>query len=1181
MIFKIENEDDKYPDADKLPKVTLIDERIWKDQVDQNQVDWSGKSLEFLEPSKPGEPLGKAGSKFKKSLLEEASSMAIVPLFVQLDEELLPETPLNSNGDSKVDYDDDSFTNEIEANFAAKPYRGGKWFYHIVIVHKSKARVLPGSPPMMSVLRIMEDGQLVHLLTQVNRRRGQFKNLDLKKDVLDMAPITIGRQSYLITSSIGPESDLLDQDEYSVVEAFKLEDKEAAVTAVTGRIGYIEYTKISEPVQTSHATGVVKIDFYTHVHVAILDRDPESSRSRIRVFQFNPESLAPSQVLSLAYELLLDADSIPYTAIHSFERKGVKYLTVSRPKKAIIFKVTANGSLEKISELNDDALTELIPVASGRTLEDVSLVEFDISSSDVTGKRLHPFTYPWSLKQSDSVSEPLGSLSSGTGTFALQALARGEGILGVHLGLRNNNAEKDLGFQIFLFPEIPKYYLDRRLQKEAELYPGLYSIPQVDPTIEADIAMVITELDKYVAKSGSVVSGKWDVKEVKTAKMTAPDLPENTVVKLHLRDNATDLTSEETIDFRPMLNLDLAEVESKLTQVNDNFAFLDGLTDDLLLKDSSAVQTVNTPIVFEEDLTVSGDLTLDKTDGSKFKIGTLKSHDEKHSVALEQLDNIYSATQNNIEIGGTTIFKDSVTFNGVKASTLMTLGDTSSLINPDNALRYSGGQTISIPQTFDGPVKVAGDLALDIGIGLSKGGLKLTKADIPSDNTPVNRNVKFDDKVTVEEPGITAPSFSDLPKSLVDNIDHVAPKASQNVHIKGKLRIVPDEADVDSFSATGSRFGLVKPDVNTFDISDMYDHAAWLSAPPSKKEITDSSEISFTSKFDVNELQMVQMPPNDLKINNILLSDFVRRKSGSGVTYNIGGDKTFVNITIAEEIMAKTFNDKTLDQFVNKMDEQNIASSAQFNAGLEAIHIEGFDGSIPTVDGKDLTQYFHENVAVLLALEKDKHFNTITIGAGATLKIKDMINDYNLKERVDQIVKTDDAVAEISGDKVVLSPASLGPVQVGQINTAYSEADNTYGKSYVVTDFVNIKNPQSMPAGKTFSGAVKLGDVSFLGSESDIVTENGNLRAPPLTNCFIDVNSDDKQEVNRKVSFEELTTNKLNIAKGNNICTSSFKSLIEFFRVQVLRSAMLTIHWRMLSSGLARLAALIQKIARN
>ena len=392
----------------------------------------------------------------------------------------------------------------------------------------------------------------------------------------------------------------------------------------------------------------------------------------------------------------------------------------------------------------------------------------------------------------------------------------------------------------------------------------------------------------------------------------------------------------------------------------------------------------------------------------------------------------------NIEIGGTTCFKDSVTFNGVKASRLMTLGDTSSLINPDDALTYSGGQTISTPQTFDGPVEVAGDLALNIGIGLSKGGLKLTKADIPIDNTPVFRNVKFDDKVTVEEPGITSPNFSDLPKTLVDNIDHVASKASQSVHIKGKLRIVPDEADVDSFSATGSRFGLVKPDVNTFDISDMYDHAAWLSAPPSKEEITDSSEISFTSNFDVNELQMVQMPPNDLKINNILLSDFVRREAGSGVTYNIGGDKTFEDITVVKEIMAKTFNEKTLDQFVNKKDEQNIALSAQFNAGLEGIHIEGFDGSIPTVDGKDLTQYFHDNVAVLLALEKDKHFNTIKIGAGAKLKIKDMINNYNLKERVDQIVRTDEATAEISGDKVVTNPASLGHVKVGQINTAWN-----------------------------------------------------------------------------------------------------------------------------------------------
>ena len=96
----------------------------------------------------------------------------------------------------------------------------------------------------------------------------------------------------------------------------------------------------------------------------------------------------------------------------------------------------------------------------------------------------------------------------------------------------------------------------------------------------------------------------------------------------------------------------------------------------------------------------------------------------------------------------------------------------------------------------------------------------------------------------------------------------------------------------------------------------------------------------------------------------------------------------------------------------------------------------------------------------------------------------------------------------------------------------------TYDKSYIVSDFVNIKNPQSISAGKTFSGAVKLGHVSFLGSESDIVTENGNLRAPPLTNCFIDVNSDNTLKVNRKVSFEELTTNKLKIAKGKNIFVS-------------------------------------------
>ena len=116
------------------------------------------------------------------------------------------------------------------------------------------------------------------------------------------------------------------------------------------------------------------------------------------------------------------------------------------------------------------------------------------------------------------------------------------------------------------------------------------------------------------------------------------------------------------------------------------------------------------------------------------------------------------------------------------------------------------------------------------------------------------------------------------------------------------------------------------------------------------------------------------------------------------------------------------------------------------------------------------------------------------------------------------------------------SAAALGPVKVGQINTAYNEASSTYDKSYVVTDFVNIKNPQSIPAGKTFSGAVKLADVKFLGSESDISTANGVLRAPPLTNCFIDVNSDDTQKVYRKVSFQEMTTSNLKIVKGKNIC---------------------------------------------
>ena len=632
-------------------------------------------------------------------------------------------------------------------------------------------------------------------------------------------------------------------------------------------------------------------------------------------------------------------------------------------------------------------------------------------------------------------------------------------------------------------------------------------------------------------------------------------------------------------------------------------------------------------------------------------------------------------------------------------------------INLDNALLYSGGQTISIPQTFMGAVHVEGNLVLEDGVSLAKGALKLNKADVPYDNATVTQKVSFA-KVSVDDPGIFAPNFSDLPPALVDNIDHVAPKAALKAHIKGKLKIVPDEADVKTFAATGDRIGLVNDKVNGYDISDLYDNAAWLSAPGSLPDITSSSVISFDAKFNADQLQTAKMPPNNLAIslptasnlNPTPLSNFVRKAEPGGV-YNIGGDKTFVNITETGKIVAQTFNGKTLDQFVNKKDAQVISKHAKFNAGIKATDVVGYNGN-PLVDKKNLTEYFNDNVAVLLAMEKNKHFNTITIGSGATLKIDNMINSYNLKERTDKIVRADNEQAEISGNKIVQKAASLGLVKVDQINAAFD--GTAYAKSYEVKDFVNIKNAQSIPAGKTFSGekkeytkvfshdtsgryfstkeqvlksnpdnsdaglfsilyrleefrngdgkfqfklcypeiqgiggkrcnewiqssnpttdstitgfqpislafvkngvnsdweglginqgprnqgptliddapshynyysgigafsqwvsspggptfpgpriepheikspttkvelfvlseggSVTLGDVSFLGSKSDIVTINGILRAPPLTNCFIDINSElDFVKVDRKVSFEAMTTNYLEIAKG-------------------------------------------------
>ena len=96
MIFKIENKGSKYPNADQTPKITFMDQRIWKGgPKDDTQLDdWDAHSVELLEPLVSDDPLGKINSKFVKSLLQPASSMTIVPMFVQLDEALVPEKDL-------------------------------------------------------------------------------------------------------------------------------------------------------------------------------------------------------------------------------------------------------------------------------------------------------------------------------------------------------------------------------------------------------------------------------------------------------------------------------------------------------------------------------------------------------------------------------------------------------------------------------------------------------------------------------------------------------------------------------------------------------------------------------------------------------------------------------------------------------------------------------------------------------------------------------------------------------------------------------------------------------------------------------------------------------------------------------------------------------------------------------
>ena len=198
---------------------------------------------------------------------------------------------------------------------------------------------------------------------------------------------------------------------------------------------------------------------------------------------------------------------------------------------------------------------------------------------------------------------------------------------------------------------------------------------------------------------------------------------------------------------------------------------------------------------------------------------------------------------------------------------------------------------------------------------------------------------------------------------------------------------------------------------------------------------------------------------------------------------------------------------------------------------LAAVGDEDF--CLPYVDGVCLENQLRHDIPSLVSgakfmadntVDRQTKFAKIILGAQATVKVKNTVNEVNLVDREGQLVKNDQETVSISGDKTFSSAISAGAVKVNSISTDHDGADFT--KSYTVTDFLSNKNDATISSLKTLTGSVTMKDLTFVGSEAKI----NNIKVAPITNCWIDTQASGEVVINKKVDFANINTGDLDIS---------------------------------------------------
>ena len=1168
---------DPQAEEDDLEVKTTVeykDHRRWDadDAAVDDAYDENNKYL--LKPDKVEKPIFGVDdtNEWVKSKKPDATSFTILPIYVKMNEQFHPDDldMYDSDDTTYVDYYEGGWVDP--SNMAGRPFPKGKWFNHILITHKSARTRMPSSRPSMTLLRILEDGTLLHILDRFSTSdfgdRGQFEVGDpLLKDPAEVLAYTRGRHSFAMVASNAPKENL----PASAVRGFKMIESTETITGVA-KSNFFTADPMNFEIFVFNVAKIGFIDFLFTTYLTVLDRTASGgAASRLRLFSFYRTARGKYTV---------DEDAVSevempgvFTRMHTFVNEGDRYLVVTKDatssddeNEVLLYLVDITGQLVLVKEISDKngVLVDMKPARTGVDGKEVQLIE--IRKVDDGAVKLICKVLRFDADIGEWTYDPLrkasatGILNSDSAKLytddrynTVQVFSRASRVFGLYF--RNTDSAAShvdmVRINSVVGPEV-----DSSRKQESDMVARINMLERRivadTDSLENNFNTVSDNIDTYIQDSRSVVTGNWDIKTLKVGRvLTVANVPSDTTVTVKVNSKAVkaDGTTETVVltteDFRKVIDVDLDAVGTMLETVSANLKSLKNQDDDLLLLDTgdaAITQAVSAKVIVDDmEATNMFKILADPTNTiqPQLMIGTLAK--DSASLAMSSLSDIYSTAVESQEISGLTTLTGSVKVNSQLSTAQLSASqaDLTTLVTTANLLRYDQDATFTAPQEFGGEVTVSGNMGFAAEVAGSDGA---TVIDFSKDIAHVSGllgQVKFVGKVVAGgEAGLVAAnlqtSFSEI------NDDRVVPANADSVEILGKLII---NADEEGFSASGNSISIVNAKLNSVNIENLYDNAAWASPPPSKSLPVDSNvfttKVSFSNSITVNNLDVTSL-------NNVDPAKYVQMSDwDSAQEIVIGGDKTLKTKSTFDEIFAKTFNSETLDKFVTKSTEQDEFSSLNtFSAPTSLVNlVPGGDSSLPTIDGVDMTALLSSDIPSIVSgsvqgntLGRNMVFTKLKISDAATIKITGTMNGIDLSDRFPNIVLATDSEVTISGDKTFKNAVAA---KLMTTNTFLVDLDNA-PVTYKLSDFVNRLNSQSISGEKTFEAPVTFGDIFMVGDERKV----NSVKVASLLQCWINRLSDDEFiEINNKISFTHLKTPGLNIVregKSYNCCVLCF-----------------------------------------